>query len=116
MLLKDMFDELEKLGGFNLDINKLNDEQIDFLEQNDDFEIGISDLLDIIDTYKNSDYAEICGVYKDETDLAMETVDMYGNILEFLQDYIDYEGLGNALLEDEIYYMLFDGRIAYIGL
>lgn len=114
MLLNEMYNKLEELGGFSTKIEDLNDEQLDFLNDNNEYNIELEDLLDIIDNYSYSNYAEINGLYKDLEELAEETIKSYYDIDENLLYYIDLEKFGSDLLNDEFYYELSNGEIAYI--
>lgn len=114
MLLSEMYDELENLGGFTTDIEELSQEQIDFLEENDEYEIGIEDLLDIINDYSFNG-AEICGLYNSVEELAENTLAELYDIPDNIVSYFDFEKFGNDLLMEEGYCELYDGRVAYIA-
>ncbi len=62
MLLRDMYKELEELGGFSTNLEDLTEEQIDFLEENNEYDINLEELLDIIEDYSYSEFAEICAI------------------------------------------------------
>lgn len=115
MVLNDMYNKLEELGGFSTDIQDLNDEQLDFLNDNNEYNIDLEDLLDIINYgYSYSSYAEICGLYDSVEELAEETIKSYYDIDENLLYYVDLEKFGNDLLDDEFYYELSNGQIVYV--
>lgn len=117
MLLKKMYDELEKLGGFTTDVNKLNEKQINFLEKNNKYYIENEELLNIIADFYTDEFAEIKIVYENVEDLAEQELNNDYTIPEFLENYIDYEELGNDMINDyEGYRQLEDDRVAYISL
>lgn len=117
MELKKMYDELEKLGGFTKDVDKLNEKQINFLEENNKYYIENEELLNIIDDFYTNEFAEISTVYESIEDLAECELDNGYTIPEFLKNYIDYEELGRAMIYDyEGYRQLEDDRVAYISL
>lgn len=117
MLLKKMYDELEKLGGFKTDVNKLNEKQINFLEKNNKYYIENEELLNIIADFYTDESAEIEIVYENVEDLAEQELNNGYTIPEFLENYIDYEELGNDMINDyEGYRQLEDDRVAYISL
>lgn len=114
MLLNEIYNKLEELGGFSTKIEDLSEEQLDFLDDNNEYNIELEDLLNIIDDYSYTNYAEICGLYKDLEELAEETIRSYYDINENLLYYIDLEKYGSDLLNDECYYELSNGEIAYV--
>ena len=57
------------------------------------------------------DMSIISYVWDDAYDVAKNYVDEYCNIESFLTNYIDYEGFGEAIIEDSYYYELDDGRV-----
>ena len=116
MLLCDMYNELNKMGGFVNDTNKLTDEMIEFLDNNNEYNLDLQDLLNIIDDYYMNEYAEICAIFENEADLGYEEISNFMNIPDYLENYIDYEKFGEDLLNDEPYCYLSDGKIAYISL
>ncbi len=117
MIIKEMYEELENLGGFTTNIEELNQEQLDFLEENNDFDIDMGDLLDIIDEYSYSDEAEISEVYESPEEFGRQELEDLYNIPDFLYFYIDLDGVGNAMIDgDEGCYRLGDDKIAYISL
>lgn len=116
MLLRDMYKELEELGGFSTNLEDLTEEQIDFLEKENEYNINLEDLLDAIDNYSYSKEAEICGTFNDVEDLAYQELSDLFNIPENIMNYMDLERFGEDLLEEECYYELSNGRILYIGL
>lgn len=56
-------------------------------------------------------------VYDDVEDLAENTIEQYGDIPDFLENYIDYSKFGEDLLQDEeMYKELEDGRVVYYNI
>lgn len=116
MLLRDIYNKLEQLGGFTTNLDDLTEEQEDFLNENNEYGIDLDDLLCIIDDYSYSDFAEICGIYKDEYDLGYNEFTSLYSLEPQLKNYIDFERFGSDLLYDEFYYQLSNGEIVYISL
>lgn len=117
MTIKEMYEELEDLGGFRLNVKELNQEQLDFLEENNEFDIDTEDLLDIIDEYAGYDYAEIVGVYESPKEIGREQLENCYDFPDYLYYYIDLEGFGDSIIdESEGYYRLNNDEIAYISL
>lgn len=116
MLLKDMYKELEELGGFSTNLEDLTEEQIDFLEENNEYDINLEELLDIIEDYSYSEFAEICAIYSDVEELAYQEISDVYNIPDTIMHYIDLKQFGEDLLNDEFYYELSSGEVVYIGL
>ena len=72
------------------------------------------DAKDIIKSYYNNDYFDmsiISYVWDDAYDVATNYIDTYCNIESWLTSYIDYEGLGEAIIADGYYYELWDNRV-----
>lgn len=116
MLLKEMYKKLEDLGGFPVSIDNLNEEQEEFLENNNEYDIELEDLLDIINDYSCIDYAEINGIYRNVEEMAEEMIESCYDIPDTLLFYMDLEKLGNDMLDDDNYYELSNENIAYISL
>lgn len=70
---------------------------------------------DVLDNYNNDYYFDmsvISYVWDDAYDVATNYVDeCCYNIESWLTNYIDYEGLGEAIIGDGYYYELYDGRV-----
>lgn len=71
------------------------------------------DIMKFYGYYDNSyfDMSIISYVWNDAYDIAKNYIDEFCNIESFLTSYIDYDGLGEAIIEDGDYYELFDGRV-----
>lgn len=72
------------------------------------------DVTEVLDNYNNNDYFDmsiILYVWNDTYDVAENYIDEYCNIESWLTNYIDYEGLGEAIVADGYYYELYDGRV-----
>ena len=72
------------------------------------------DVEEVLYNYNNNDYFDISvisNVWDNAYDVAENYVDECCNIDSFLTSYIDYEGLGEAIVEDGYYYELYDGRV-----
>ena len=80
----------------------------------DEYALDEDDAKDIIKSYYNNDYFDmsiISYVWNDTYDIAENYVDDCYNIESWLTNYIDYEGLGEAIVADGYYYKLYDGRV-----
>ena len=78
-----------------------------------EYNLDEDDVKDIIATY-NEDYFDtsiISYVWTDAYDVAENYVDECCNIESWLTNYIDYEGLGEAIVNDGWYYELNDDRV-----
>lgn len=73
------------------------------------------DAKDIIKFYDNNNYFDmsiISYVWNDAYDVATNYIDDYCNIESWIASYIDYDGLGESIIEDGYYYYeLYDGRV-----
>ena len=72
------------------------------------------DVEEVLYNYNNNDYFDISVisyVWNDAYDVATNYVDECCNIESWLTSYIDYEGLGEAMIENGYYYELYDGRV-----
>ena len=80
----------------------------------DEYALDEEDIEDVVDNYNNNDYFDISiisYVWNDAYDVAKNYVDECCNIESWLTSYIDYEGLGEAIVSDGWYYELYDGRV-----
>ena len=78
-----------------------------------EYNLDEDDVKDIIATY-NEDYFDtsiISYVWTDAYDVAENYIDECCNIESWLANYIDYEGLGEAIVNDGWYYELNDDRV-----
>lgn len=69
---------------------------------------------DVLDNYNNDYYFDmsiISYVWNDAYDIAENYVDECCNVESWLTSYIDYDRLGEAIIEDGYYYELYDGRV-----
>ena len=72
------------------------------------------DAKDIIKYSYNDDYFDISiisHVWDNAYDIAENYIDECCNIESWLTNYIDYDGLGEAIINDGWYYELYDGRV-----
>lgn len=72
------------------------------------------DVEEVLHNYNNNDYFDmsiIANVWTDAYAIAENYVDECCNIESWLTSYIDYEGLGKAIVNDGWYYELYDGRV-----
>ena len=80
----------------------------------DEYALDEEDIEDVVDNYNNNDYFDISiisYVWNDAYDVATNYVDECCNIESWLTSYIDFDGLGEAIIEDGYYYELYDGRV-----
>jgi hypothetical protein len=80
----------------------------------DEYGFDEDDAEEVLYNYNNNDYFDISiisYVWNDAYDVAENYIDEYCNIESFLTSYIDYDGLGEAIIEDGYYYELYDGRV-----
>lgn len=80
----------------------------------EEYALDEEDVEEVLDNYNNNDYFDISVVsyvWNDAYDVAENYIDEYCNIESFLTSYIDYDGLGEAIIEDGYYYELYDGRV-----
>lgn len=80
----------------------------------DEYILDAEDVEEVLYNYHNNDYFDISiisYVWNDAYDIAENYIDEYCNIDSFLTSYIDYDGLGEAIIEDGCYYELYDGRV-----
>jgi hypothetical protein len=72
------------------------------------------DAKDIIKYSYNDDYFDISiisHVWDNAYDIAENYIDECCNVESWLTNYIDYDGLGEAIINDGWYYELYDGRV-----
>lgn len=79
----------------------------------DEYALDEEDVEEVLDNYNNDyfDMSVISYVWDDAYDVATNYVDECCNIESWLTSYIDYEGLGEAIVSDGWYYELYDGRV-----
>ena len=80
----------------------------------DEYALDEEDVENVLDNYNNDYYFDmsiISCVWNDAYDIAENYVDECYNIESWLTNYIDYEGLGEAIIGDGCYYELYDGRV-----
>lgn len=80
----------------------------------EEYALDEEDVEDVLYNYNNNDYFDmsvISHIWDDAYDVAENYIDEFCNIESWLTSYIDYEGLGEAIVEDGYYYELYDGRV-----
>lgn len=80
----------------------------------DEYGFDEDDVEKVLYNYNNNDYFDmsvISYVWDDVYDIAENYIDECCNIESWLTNYIDYEGLGEAIIVDDYYYELGDGRV-----
>lgn len=81
----------------------------------EEYALDEEDVGEVLDNYNNNDYFDmsvISYVWNDAYDVGENYVDECCNIESWLTNYIDYDGLGEAIVnEDDYYYELYDGRV-----
>lgn len=80
----------------------------------EEYALDEEDVEDVLYNYNNNDYFDmsvISHIWDDAYDVAENYIDEFCNIESWLTSYIDYEGLGEAIIEDGYYYELYDGRV-----
>ena len=80
----------------------------------DEYGFDEDDAEEVLNNYNICDYFDmsiISYVWNDAYDVAENYIDEYCNIESWLTNYIDYEGLGEALISDGYYYTLSDDRV-----
>lgn len=80
----------------------------------DEYALDEDEVEEVLYNYNNNDYFDISVisyVWNDAYDVATNYVDECCNIESWLTSYIDYEGLGEAMIENGYYYELYDGRV-----
>lgn len=78
-----------------------------------EYALDEEDIEEVLYNYNNDyfDMSVISYVWNDAYDVAENYVDDCYNIESWLTNYIDYEGLGEAIVSDGYYYELYDGRV-----
>ena len=80
----------------------------------EEYALDEEDVEEVLYNYHNNDYFDISVisyVWNDAYDVATNYVDECCSIESWLTSYIDYDGLGEAIIEDGYYYELYDGRV-----
>ena len=80
----------------------------------DEYALDEEDVEAVFDNYNNNDYFDISVIsyiWNDAYDVATDYVDEFCNIESWIASYIDYDGLGEAIVNDGWYYTLSDGRV-----
>lgn len=80
----------------------------------EEYALDEEDVEEALHNYNNNDYFDmsvISYVWNDAYDVAENYIDECCNIESWLTSYIDYDGLGEAIIEDGYYYELYDGRV-----
>lgn len=80
----------------------------------EEYALDEEDVEDVLNNYNNNDYFDmsiISCVWNDAYDIAENYVDEFCNIESWLTNYIDYDGVGEAIIGDGYYYELYDGRV-----
>ena len=79
-----------------------------------EYRLDKEDVEEIIDNYQNDDYFDmniIANVWSDAYDIAEHYIDECCRIDTWLTNYIDYDRLGEAIVEEGYYYELANGRV-----
>ena len=79
-----------------------------------EYELDKEDVEEIIDNYQNDDYFDmniIANVWDNAYTIAENYIDECCRIESWLKDYIDYDRLGETIVEEGYYYELADGRV-----
>ena len=80
----------------------------------DEYALDEEDVEEVLHNYNNNDYFDISVisyVWNSTYDIAENYVDELCSIESWLTSYIDYDGLGEKIVEDGYYYELYDGRV-----
>ena len=79
----------------------------------DEYALDEEDVEEVLNNYNNDyfDMSVISYVWNDAYDIAENYVDELCSIESWLTSYIDYDRLGEAIIEDGCYYELYDGRV-----
>ena len=80
----------------------------------EEYALDEEDVEEVLYNYHNNDYFDISVisyVWNDAYDVAENYINEYCNIESWLTSYIDYDGVGEAIIEDGYYYELYDGRV-----
>ena len=79
-----------------------------------EYRLDKEDVEEIIDNYQNDDYFDmniIANIWSDAYDIAEHCIDECCRIDTWLTNYIDYDRLGETIIEEGYYYELADGRV-----
>ena len=79
-----------------------------------EYRLDKEDVGEIIDNYQNDDYFDmniIANVWSDVYDIVEHYIDECCRIDTWLTNYIDYDRLGETIVEEGYYYELADGRV-----
>lgn len=81
----------------------------------EEYALDEEDIEEVLYNYNNNDYFDmsiIANVWNDAYDVAENYIDEYCNIESFIANYIDYDGLGEVIVNDDYYYyILSDDRV-----
>ena len=80
----------------------------------EEYRLDKEDVEDVIDNYQNDDYFDmniIANVWSDTYDIAEHYIGECCRIDTCLTDYINYDRLGEAIVEEGYYYELANGRV-----
>ena len=123
---KDMFDRMKNGDGetysdvVDMIANGEHEEFETYVRESEiekmceEYALDEEDVEEVLDNYNNNNYFDmsvISCVWNDAYDIAENYVDECYNIESWLTNYIDYEGLGEAIVNDGYYYTLSDGRV-----
>lgn len=126
-LTEDVFDRMKNTDGsdtfsdvVDMIVNGEHEEFEKYIRESEiekmceEYALDEEDVEDMLDNYNNDYYFDmsiISYVWDDAYDIAENYVDECCNIDSFLTNYIDYDRLGEAIIEDGYYYELYDGRV-----
>lgn len=126
-LTKDMFNRMKNTDGndtfsdvVDMIANKEHEEFETYVRESEiekiceEYALDEEDVEEVLYNYHNNDYFDmsvISYVWNDVYDVATNYVDECCSIESWLTSYIDYDGLGEAIIEDGYYYELYDGRV-----
>lgn len=124
---KDVFNRMKNTDGndtfsdvVDMIANKEHEEFETYVRESEiekiceEYALDEEDVEEVLYNYHNNDYFDmsiISYVWNDAYDVATNYVDECCNIESWLTSYIDYDGLGEAIIEDGYYYELYDGRV-----
>ena len=80
----------------------------------EEYRLDREDVEEVLYNYQNNDYFDmniIANVWSDAYDIAEHYIDECCRIDTWLTNYIDYERLGEAIVEEGYYYELANGRV-----
>lgn len=109
----DIYDKLNSTENDEL-FDELWEEEKEYLY--DEFGLDDDDCEEIAAEYplEYRDRAMVSYVFKSVEDCGYEEAQNFGDIPEYLENYIDYESFGEDLINDsDSYYKLSDGRVVY---